>query len=85
MSSYGSYTHANMTPTAHNICTCTILTIPSLNFGLPTYLISCCCWGIWAVYAMFYGRVLRKAEPFDRGVANTMLKVTHVGLYGFLC
>ena len=31
---------------------------------------------------MFSGIVLR-AEPFDCGVANTMSKVTHVGLHGF--
>ena len=53
-----------------------------LHFGLPTYFVSHYCWGT-ALYAMFYGRVLTRAEPFDCGVANVMLKVTHAVFASF--
>ena len=65
---------ANMTFTARNICTCAVF---FLNFGLPTYFVSHYCWGR-ALYAVFYGRVLTRAEPFDCGVANVVLKITHI-------
>ena len=62
-----------MTLTARNICTCAVF---FLNFGLPAYFVSRYCWGR-ALYAVFYGRVLTRAEPFDCGIANVMLKVRY--------
>ena len=79
MSSDGNHAQVHMTLTACNICTCAIF----FNCGLPTYFVSQYCWGR-ALYAVFYGRVLTRAEPLDCGVANIMLKVTHVVFAWFL-
>ena len=38
-----------------------------------------------ALLAMFYGRVIRGAEPCNYGVANVMSKVTQVDLCSVCC
>ena len=43
----------HVTPTAHYICTCTVFTTSSFNFGLPTYFVSHYCYRR-ALYAVFY-------------------------------
>ena len=66
-----------MTPTARNICTCSVFASNSFNFGLPTYFVSHYCYGR-ALYAVFYRRIFfeSRAELFDCGVSNDMSKVT---------
>ena len=70
----------DMTLMARNICTCAIF----FHFGLPMFFFSQYCWGR-ALFAVFYGRVLTRAEPFHSGGANVMFKVTHAVLTPCTC